>query len=57
MAYLNRPDIFGGEALAGMLRTGKAGSNTAPDQEQVLAMALAALPAHARPLSVVCPVA
>jgi hypothetical protein len=49
MAYLDRPDIAGGEALAGMLRTGKAGSNTAADHQQVLAMALAALPAHARP--------
>jgi hypothetical protein len=49
MAYLDRPDIAGGEALAGMLRTGKAGSNTAADHQQVLALALAALPAHARP--------
>jgi len=49
MAYLDRPDVAGGEALAGMLRTGKAGSNTAADHQQVLAMALAALPAHARP--------
>jgi hypothetical protein len=49
MAYLDRPDISGGEALAGMLRTGKAGSNTAADHQQVLVMALAALPAHARP--------
>lgn len=49
MAYLDRPDICGGEALAGMLRTGKAGSNTAADHQQVLAMALAALPPHARP--------
>jgi hypothetical protein len=49
MAYLDRTDICGGEALAGMLRTGKAGSNTAVDHQQVLVMALAALPAHARP--------
>ncbi len=49
MAYLDRPDISGGEALAGMLRTGKAASNTAADHQQVLAMALAALPPHARP--------
>lgn len=49
MAYLDRPDVSGGEALAGMLRTGKAGSNTAADHQQVLVMALAALPAHARP--------
>jgi len=38
MAYLDRPDISGGEALAGMLRTGKAGSNTAADHQQVLAL-------------------
>ncbi|MCA1693337.1 MAG: IS1380 family transposase [Actinobacteria bacterium] len=49
MAYLDRPDISGGEALAGMLRTGNAGSNTAADHQQVLQMALAALPAPARP--------
>ncbi len=46
MAYLDRPDISGGEALAGMLRTGKAGSNTAADHQRVLAMALTALPAQ-----------
>ena len=49
MAYLDRPDVSGGEALAGMLRTGKAGSNTAADHQKVLALALTALPAHARP--------
>lgn len=49
MAYLDRPDISGGEALAGMLRPGNAGSNTAADHRTVLQMALAALPAHARP--------
>lgn len=49
MAYLDRPDISGGEALAGMLRPGNAGSNTAADHRTVLQMALAALPEHARP--------
>jgi len=49
MAYLDRPDISGGEALAGMLRPGNAGSNTAADHRTVLAMALTALPVHARP--------
>ena len=49
MAYLDRPDVSGGEALAGMLRTGKAGSNTAADHQKVLTLALTALPAHARP--------
>ena len=49
LAYLDRTDVSGGEALAGMLRKGNAGSNTAADHQQVLAMALAALPEHARP--------
>lgn len=49
LAYLDRPDISGGEALAGMLRPGNAGSNTAADHKKVLALALAALPAQARP--------
>jgi hypothetical protein len=29
LAYLDRPDVSGGEGLAGMLRPGNAGSNTA----------------------------
>jgi hypothetical protein len=49
LAYLDRPDVAGGEALAGLLRPGNAGSNTTADQVQVLQMALAALPAAARP--------
>lgn len=49
LAYLDRPDVAGGEALAGILRPGKAGANTAADHIEILAMALAALPAHARP--------
>ena len=49
LAYLDRPDISGGEGLAGLLRPGNAGSNTTADHVQILAMALAALPAHARP--------
>lgn len=49
LAYLDRPDVAGGEALAGILRPGNAGSNTAADHTDILAMALAALPAHARP--------
>lgn len=51
LAYLDRPDVSGGEALAGILRPGKAGSNTAADHIEILTMALAALPAHARPCS------
>lgn len=49
LAYLDRPDVSGGEALAGLLRPGNAGSNTAGDHVTVLDMALAALPAQARP--------
>lgn len=49
LAFLDRPDVSGGEALAGLLRPGNAGSNTAADHITVLDMALAALPAHARP--------
>jgi len=49
LAFLDRPDVAGGEALAGLLRAGNAGSNTAADHIEVLEMALAALPAAARP--------
>lgn len=49
LAFLDRPQIAGGEALAGLLRKGNAGSNTAADHVAVLRMALAALPEHARP--------
>ena len=49
LAYLDRPDVAGGEALAGILRPGNAGSNTTADHVAILAMALSALPAHARP--------
>jgi hypothetical protein len=49
LCFLDRPDISGGEALAGLLRPGNAGSNTAVDHITVLDLALAALPAHARP--------
>ena len=49
LAYLDRPEVSGGEGLAGILRAGNAGSNTTADHVQILAMALAALPAHARP--------
>ena len=44
LAFLDRPEIAGGEALAGLLRTGNAGSNTAADHVIVLEQALAALP-------------
>jgi hypothetical protein len=49
LAFLDRPEVAGGEALAGLLRAGNAGSNTAADHVTVLTMALAQLPAQARP--------
>jgi hypothetical protein len=49
LCFLDRPDIAGGEALAGLLRTGNAGSNTAADHIAVLDLALASLPEQARP--------
>lgn len=48
-AFLDRPECADGEALAGLLRKGNAGSNTAADHVEVLKMALASLPAAARP--------
>ena len=44
LAFLDRPEVSGGEALAGILRPGNAGSNTAADHITVLDLALAALP-------------
>lgn len=49
LCFLDRREVAGGEALAGLLRAGNAGSNTAADHITVLEMALAALPEHARP--------
>jgi Transposase DDE domain group 1 len=49
LCFLDRPEIAGGEALAGLLRPGDAGSNTAADHVTVLDMALRALPEAARP--------
>ncbi len=49
LAFLDRPEIAGGEALAGLLRAGNAGSNTAADHVTVLEQALASLPAGWRP--------
>jgi hypothetical protein len=49
LAYLDRPEVAGGEALAGILRRGNAGSNTTADHVAILGMALAALPQRARP--------
>ncbi len=49
LAFLDRPEVAGGEALAGLLRAGNAGSNTADDHVTVLDMALESLPARVRP--------
>ena len=49
LAFLDRPEISGGEALAGILRPGNAGANTAADHITVIDQALEALPAHVRP--------
>lgn len=49
LAFVDRPEISGGEALAGMLRNGNAGSNTASDHIILLDRALASLPARWRP--------
>lgn len=50
LCFLDRPDVAGGEALAGLLRPGNAGSNTAADHIVVLDQAIAALPEDARPV-------
>lgn len=49
LVFLDRTEISAGEALAGKLRAGNAGSNTAADHIEVLGEALAALPAPYRP--------
>src|SRR4029079_12796166 len=49
LAFVDRPEIAGGEPLAGLLRPGNAGSNTAADHIVVLDQALASLPVGWRP--------
>ena len=49
LCFLDRPEVAAGEALAGLLRAGNAGSNTAADHIVVLDMALASLPEPGRP--------
>ncbi len=49
LCFLDRPEISSGEGLAGIVREGRAGSNTTADHICVLTMALAALPEVARP--------
>lgn len=51
VCFLDRPEISSGEALAGIVRAGNAGSNTATDHITVLDMAIENLPEHARPRS------
>ena len=46
LMFLDRPDIAAGEALAGLLRAGNAGSNTTADHIAVLGQALDSLPPH-----------
>jgi Transposase DDE domain group 1 len=48
-AFLDRSTIAGGEGLAGLLRPGNAGSNTAADHVTVLGWALESLPPDWRP--------
>ena len=48
LCFLDRPDVAGGEALAGLLRKGNAGSNTAADHVTVLDQALAQIPERHR---------
>jgi hypothetical protein len=49
VCFLDRPEISSGEALAGIVREGRAGSNTTADHIAVLDMAIANLPEAARP--------
>lgn len=49
VCFLDRPEIASGEALAGIVRRGNAGSNTTADHIEVLDAALASLPEGARP--------
>ena len=46
LCFLDRPDLAAGEALAGLLRPGNAGSNTAADHITVVRDALKQLPGH-----------
>jgi hypothetical protein len=49
VCFLDRPEISSGEALAGIVREGRTGSNTTADHICVLDMAIANLPETARP--------
>jgi hypothetical protein len=47
--FADRVEIASGEALAGKLRPGNAGSNTTCDHIEVLTEALASIPENYRP--------
>ena len=49
LCFLDRPEIASGAALAGIGRPGSAGLSTAIDHEEVLRLAVEALPGAARP--------
>lgn len=49
LCFLDRNDVASGEALAGIVRPGSAGSNTASDHERVLRLSIENLPGQARP--------
>jgi hypothetical protein len=49
LVFADRPEIAGGEAMAGKLRPGNAGSNTTCDHVEVLTEALASIPEGFRP--------
>jgi hypothetical protein len=49
LAYVDRPEVSGGEGLAGILRPGYSGSNTTSDHVEILGMARTVLPRPARP--------
>lgn len=49
LAFLDRPEVAGGEALAAILRPGNAGSSTAADHIELLELILQALAEAVRP--------
>ena len=49
LVFADRPEIAGGEALAGKLRPGNAGSSTTADHIEVLTEALVGIPESFRP--------
>lgn len=49
LCFLDRKEVASGEALAGIVRPGSSGSNTAIDHERVLRLSIENLPGPARP--------